>query len=164
MTPAARLSAAIELIDAIDDAARSRGQGAEGVGHRAPLCRLRRPRRDRRPGLGRAAPPRFQRLDHGRRHAARRGVLGMLRLERGMDADAIAALCDGEPLRAGAADRGRALGADRRARSTDAPAAYRRRLSGMARRASGGGVRRRPRRGGRRDGAAARRSTCASTR
>ena len=50
--------------------ARPGGQGAEGVGHRAPLCRLRRSRRDLRPDLGRAAPARLQRLDHGRRYAA----------------------------------------------------------------------------------------------
>jgi len=47
MVPAARLSAAIELIEAIDKRARPRGEGAEGLGHGAPLCRLRaRSRRD----------------------------------------------------------------------------------------------------------------------
>ena len=50
--------------------ARSGGEGAEGVGHRASLCRLRRPRRDLRPDLGRAAAARLERLADGRRYAA----------------------------------------------------------------------------------------------
>src|SRR6266481_9161305 len=37
-------------------ATRSRGQGVEGVGHRASLCRFGRSRRDLWTGLGRAAP------------------------------------------------------------------------------------------------------------
>ena len=102
MTPAARLSAAIELIGTHRHRPRSRGEGAEGVGHRASLCRLRRPRRDRGPGLGRAAPPRFQCLDHGRRYAAGARA-GHAEARAQLDAEAIAALCDGgrfapEPL------------------------------------------------------------------
>ena len=73
------------------------------MGHRASLCRLRRSRRDLRPGLGRAAPARLQRLDHGRGYAARARCSACCKLERGLDAEAIAALCDGsrfapEPL------------------------------------------------------------------
>ncbi len=51
--------------------ARSSGEGAEGMGHRASLCRLRRSRRDLRPDLGCAAAARIERVDHGRRYAAR---------------------------------------------------------------------------------------------
>ena len=65
MTPAARLSAAIELIDTIDaqrvPAAKALKEWGTahrfaGSGDRAAISG---------PGLGRAAPARLQRLDHG---------------------------------------------------------------------------------------------------
>src|SRR5580704_12287723 len=94
MTPAARLSAAIELIDTIDaqrvPAAKALKEwGAAhryaGSGDRAAISGLvwdvlRR----------RASSAWIMDQD-----TARARVLGMLRLERGLDADAIAALCDG---------------------------------------------------------------------
>ena len=111
MTPAARLSAAIELIDTIDAQRVPGGEGAEGVGHRAPLCRLRRPRRDLRPGLGRAAPARLERLDHGRRHARARACSACsARARHGCRGDRRAVRR--RPLCAGAVDRGRARRAD----------------------------------------------------
>ena len=72
------------------------------MGHRAPLCRLGRPRRDS--GLiwdvlrRRASSAWLMDAD-----TPRARVFGMLKLERGMDAEAIATLCDGgrfapEPL------------------------------------------------------------------
>ena len=121
------------------------------MGHRAPLCRLRRPRRD----LGLI-------WDVLRRRASsawimdddtpRARVLGMLRLERGMDAEAIAALCDGgrfapEPLDAmpnAPRSTSRSL--------ADAPAHVAGDYPEWLDRASGASVRRRPRRGGDRDG------------
>jgi 16S rRNA (cytosine967-C5)-methyltransferase len=102
MTPAARLSAAIELIDTIEaqrvPAAKALKEwgGAHrfaGSGDRAAIAGLvwdvlRR----------RASSAWLMGAD-----SSRARVLGMLKLERGMDADAIAALCDGgrfapEPL------------------------------------------------------------------
>src|ERR1700679_2460969 len=102
MTPAARLSAAIELIDTIDiqrvPAAKALKEW--GTAHRYA-------------GSGDRAAISGLIWDVLRRRASsawimdddtpRARVLGMLRLERGLDADAIAALCDGggfgpEPL------------------------------------------------------------------
>src|SRR5260370_29229510 len=102
MTPAARLSAAIELIDAIDtqrvpDARALKGWGTAhryaGSGDRAAISGLiwdvlRR----------RASSAWIMDAD-----TPRARLLGMLKLERGLDVDAIAALCDGgrfapEPL------------------------------------------------------------------
>ena len=102
MIPAARLSAAIELIEAIDaqrvPAAKALKEWGTahryaGSGDRAAISGLiwdvlRR----------RASSAWIMESD-----TARARVLGMLKLERGMDADAIAALCDGgrfapEPL------------------------------------------------------------------
>src|SRR5450759_2397510 len=94
MTPAARLSAAIELIDAIDiqriPAAKALKEW--GTAHRYA-------------GSGDRAAISGLVWDVLRRRASsawimeedtpRARVLGMLKLERGMDADAIAALCDG---------------------------------------------------------------------
>src|SRR5882672_6519375 len=94
MTPAARLSAAIELIDTIE-AQRSPAAGAlkewgtshrfAGSGDRAAIAGLvwdvlRR----------RASSAYLMNAD-----TPRARLLGMLKLERGMDAEAIAALCDG---------------------------------------------------------------------
>src|SRR5689334_5419562 len=94
MTPAARLSAAIEVIDTIE-AQRSPAANAlkewgtahrfAGSGDRAAIAGLvwdvlRR----------RASSAWIMESD-----TARARVLGMLKVERGMDADAIAALCDG---------------------------------------------------------------------
>src|ERR1700732_736124 len=81
MTPAARLSAAIELIETIDiqriPAAKALKEWGTahrfaGSGDRAAISGL----------IWDENPPRAR-------------VLGMLKLERGFDADAIAALCDG---------------------------------------------------------------------
>src|ERR1700676_3759420 len=102
MTPAARLSAAIELIETIDiqriPAAKALKEWGTahrfaGSGDRAAISGLiwdvlRR----------RASSAWIMDED-----APRARVLGMLKLERGLDADAIAALCDGsrfapEPL------------------------------------------------------------------
>src|SRR3954471_21132065 len=102
MTPAARLSAAIELIDTIDTQRVPAAQALKewgavhryaGSGDRAAISGLVWDvlrRRSSSSGLMEDDTPRAR-------------VLGMLKLERGMDADAIAALCDGgrfapEPL------------------------------------------------------------------
>src|ERR1700755_1213870 len=94
MTPAARLSAAIELIETIDSN-RVPAAGAlkewgtahryAGSGDRAAIAGLVWDL------LRRRAAPAF--LIDADTPGAR--VRGMLRLERGMDAEAIAALCDG---------------------------------------------------------------------
>jgi 16S rRNA (cytosine967-C5)-methyltransferase len=94
MTPAARLSAAVEIIDAIDaqrvPAAKALKEWGiahrfAGSGDRAAIAGLvwdvlRR----------RASSAWIMQSD-----TSRARVLGMLKLERGMDADAISALCDG---------------------------------------------------------------------
>src|SRR3954471_11173797 len=102
MTPAARLSAAIELIEAIDSQRVPAAKALKewGTAHRYA-------------GSGDRAAISGLIWDVLRRRASsawildedtpRARVLGMLKLERGMDADAIAALCDGgrfapEPL------------------------------------------------------------------
>jgi len=105
MTPAARLSAAIELIETIDTQRVPAAKALKewGTAHRYA-------------GSGDRAAISGLIWDVLRRRAssawimdddsARARLLGMLRLERGMDADAIAALCDGgrfapQPLTAG---------------------------------------------------------------
>ena len=150
MTPAARLSAAIELIDTIDTQRVPAAKALKewGTAHRYA-------------GSGDRAAISGLIWDVLRRRASsawimdddtpRARVLGMLKLERGMDADAIAALCDGgrfapEPLSDGERAALTVAVARRCAR------AHRRRLSGMARWLSGAGVRRRSRRRGDRDG------------
>src|SRR3984957_20639214 len=102
MTPAARLSAAIELIDTIDAQRIPAAKALKewGTAHRFA-------------GAGDRAAISGLVWDVLRRRASsawimdedtpRARVLGMLKLERGLDADAIAALCDGgrfapEPL------------------------------------------------------------------
>src|SRR5438552_5065987 len=102
MTPAARLSAAIELIDTIEAQRSPAGTALRewGTAHRFA-------------GSGDRAAIAGLIWDVLRRRASsawlmdadtpRARVLGMLKLERGMDAEAIAALCDGgrfapEPL------------------------------------------------------------------
>ena len=102
MTPAARLSAAIELIDTIDTQRVPAAKALKewGTAHRYA-------------GSGDRAAISGLIWDVLRRRASsawimdddtpRARVLGMLKVERGMDADAIAALCDGgrfapEPL------------------------------------------------------------------
>jgi 16S rRNA (cytosine967-C5)-methyltransferase len=94
MTPAARLSAAIELIDTIDAQRVPAAKALKewGTAHRYA-------------GSGDRAAISGLIWDVLRRRASsawimdddtpRARVLGMLKLERGMDADAIAALCDG---------------------------------------------------------------------
>src|SRR5258707_3578777 len=94
MTPAARLSAAIELIDAIDTQRVPAAKALKewGTAHRYA-------------GSGDRAAISGLVWDVLRRLASsawlmdedtpRARVLGMLKLERGMDADAIAVLCDG---------------------------------------------------------------------
>src|SRR3954464_3243965 len=102
MTPAARLSAAIELIQTIDTQRIPAGQALKewgtahryaGSGDRAGISGLVWDVLRRRSSSGW--------LMDGDTPRAR--VLGMLKVERGLDADAIAALCDGgrfapEPL------------------------------------------------------------------
>src|SRR6476646_891052 len=102
MTPAARLSAAIELIDTIDTQRVPAAKALKewGTAHRYA-------------GSGDRAAISGLVWDVLRRRASsawimdsdtpRARVLGMLRIERGMDTDAIASLCDGgrfapEPL------------------------------------------------------------------
>ena len=94
MTPAARLSAAIELIDTIDTQRVPAAKALKewGTAHRYA-------------GSGDRAAISGLIWDVLRRRASsawimdedtpRARVLGMLRLERHLDADAIAALCDG---------------------------------------------------------------------
>src|SRR5215468_7636878 len=94
MTPAARLSAAIEINATIEAQRIPAAQALKewGTSHRFA-------------GSGDRAAISGLVWDVLRRRASsahlmasdtpRAGVLGMLRLERGMDADAIAALCDG---------------------------------------------------------------------
>ena len=102
MTPAARLSAAIELIDTIDaqrvPAAKALKEWGTahryaGSGDRAAIAG---------PDLGRAAPARLERLADGRRNAAGARARHAQARAR-LDAEAISALCDGgrfapEPL------------------------------------------------------------------
>src|SRR6201995_3851427 len=97
MTPAARLSAAIEVIEAIEAQRVPAAQALKewgsshrfaGSGDRAAIAGLvwdvlRR----------RASSAWIMEND-----TARARMLGMLKVERGMDADAIAALCDGGPF------------------------------------------------------------------
>src|SRR3954464_9136462 len=94
MTPSARLSAAMDLIDAIDTQRVPAAKALKewGTAHRYA-------------GSGDRAGIAGLVWDVLRRRASsawimdedtpRAGVLGMLRLERGMDTEAIAALCDG---------------------------------------------------------------------
>src|SRR5579871_5852471 len=94
MTPAARLSAAIELLETIDSNRVPAGQALKewGTAHRFA-------------GSGDRAAISGLVWDVLRRRAssawimgsdtARARLLGMLKVERGMDADAVAALCDG---------------------------------------------------------------------
>src|ERR1700679_3891377 len=94
MTPAARLSAAIELLETIDDQRVPAAKALKewGTAHRFA-------------GSGDRAAISGLVWDVLRRRASsawimnedtpRARVLGMLKLERGLDADAIAALCDG---------------------------------------------------------------------
>jgi len=72
-------------------------------------------------------------------------VLGMLKVERGMDAATVSALCDGGRFCAGAVDGGRALSAHV-ALDCGCTGAGRRRLSRMARSLFRRDVRRGPRR------------------
>ncbi len=94
MTPAARLSAAIELIETIDTARIPAAKALKewgtahrfaGSGDRAAIAGLIWD------VLRRQASSAFIMDDH----APRSRLLGMLKLERKLDADAIAALCDG---------------------------------------------------------------------
>ena len=138
MTPAARLSAAIELIETIDAQRVPAAKALKewGTAHRYA-------------GSGDRAAVSGLVWDVLRRRAssawimdgdtARARLLGMLSLERGMDADAIATLCDGgrfapAPLTAGE------RAALALAVACGAPAHCRRRLSGMARWLSGAGI------------------------
>ena len=138
MTPAARLSAAIELIETIDAERVPAAKALKewGTAHRYA-------------GSGDRAAISGLIWDVLRRRASsawimdadtpRARLLGMLKLERGMDVATIAALCDGgrfapEPL----SEAERAALAERTL--DKAPRAYRRRLSGMARRLSGAGL------------------------
>src|ERR1700687_5671686 len=94
MTPAARLSAAIELIETIDAQRVPAAKALQewGTAHRYDGSRAR----GAHPGLiwdvlrRRASSAWIMNDD-----TPRARVLGMLKLERGLDVDAIAALCDG---------------------------------------------------------------------
>ncbi len=128
MTPAARLSAAIELIDTIDTQRVPAAKALKewGTAHRFA-------------GSGDRAAISGLIWDVLRRRASsawimdedtpRARVLGMLRLERGLDADAIAALCDGGRFAPAPLTRGRARRADlavaRRVRRRRSPAIIR---------------------------------------
>ena len=163
MTPAARLSAAIELIDTIDDPACAGGEGAEGMGHRAPLCRLGRSRRDLRAWSGTCCAGSLERLDHGDDRAARARCSACSGSSAGWTPTPIAALCDGSrfaPAPLTEAERDSADVADslRRALATS-PATIRNGSTRISRRSLATiASPRRPR------WRAARRSTCASTR
>src|SRR3979490_389109 len=94
MTPAARLSAAIELIETIDaqrvPAAKAlkewgTARRCAGSGDRAGIAGL----------VGDVLRRRASSAWIMDADTPRARVLGMLKLERGMDVDAIAALCDG---------------------------------------------------------------------
>ena len=140
MTPAARLSAAIELIETIDTQRVPAAKALKewGTAHRYA-------------GSGDRAAISGLIWDVLRRRASsawimdddtpRARVLGMLKVERGMDAEAIAALCDGGRFAPEPLDRRRTLRAHLAVAGRCA-GAYRRRLSGMARWISGAGVRR----------------------
>ena len=161
MTPAARLSAAIELIDTIDAQRVPAAKALKewGTAHRYA-------------GSGDRAGISGLIWDVLRRRASsawimdndtpRARVLGMLRVERDMDTDAIASTLRRRPFCPGAADRWRARSTFR-ADAGGCATAHRRRLSGMARWIPRAGVRattalRKPPRW-----PAARRSICAST-
>ena len=162
MTPAARLSAAIELIDTIDAQRVPAAKALKewGTAHRYA-------------GSGDRAAISGLIWDVLRRRASsawimdddtpRARVLGMLRLERGLDADAIAALVRRRPFRAGTVDRWRARRAGvafaRPRRRRISPATIRNGSMAIWRRCSAMTASRRPPRW-----RAARRSTCASTR
>ena len=117
MTPAARLSAAIELIETIDaqrvPAAKALKEWGTahryaGSGDRAAISGLIWDvlrRRASSAWLMDADTPRAR-------------VLGMLRLERGMDTEAIATLVPRRTFCAGTAERDRAVSADLAQRST----------------------------------------------
>ena len=140
MTPAARLSAAIELIETIDaqrvPAAKALKEWGTahryaGSGDRAAIAGLiwdvlRR----------RSSSAWLMDAD-----TARARLLGMLRLERGMDTEAISNLCDGGRFAPEPLSEARARGADL-ALTRRCAAAHCRRLSGMAGHASGKSVRR----------------------
>ena len=150
MTPAARLSAAIELIDTIDAQRIPAAKALKewGTAHRFA-------------GSGDRAAISGLIWDVLRRRASsawimdedtpRARVLGMLQLERKLDAEQIAALCDGGRFAPAPLTDARARRADlavtRRGAGADC-----RRLSGMARRLPCAGVRRGPRCGSHRDG------------
>ena len=140
MTPAARLSAAIELIETIDaqrvPAAKALKEWGTahryaGSGDRAAIAGLIWDvlrRRASSAWLMDADTPRAR-------------VLGMLRLERGMDYRCYLQPVPRRTICAGAAERARARGADL-ALTRRCAAAHCRRLSGMAGCASGKSVRR----------------------
>ena len=150
MTPAARLSAAIEVIDAIEAQRAPAAKALKdwGTAHRFA-------------GSGDRAAIAGLVWDVLRRRASsawvmdddtpRARLLGMLKVERGMDAARHRRALRRRSLRAGATLRRRTL------RAYDAlggrcAGSRRRRLSGMARSASREGVRREPRAGGGGDG------------
>ena len=161
MTPAARLSAAIELIETIDTQRVPAAKALKewGTAHRYA-------------GSGDRAAISGLIWDVLRRRASsawimdadtpRARLLGMLRLERGMDADAIAALCDGGRFAPAAAERGERAALHRarsRKRRRTSPAIIRNGSTAIWRRYLATiAWPRRPR------WRAARRSTCASTR
>src|SRR3982074_2524815 len=102
MTPAARLSAAIELIDAIDT---QRVPAAKALKEWGTAHRYAAP--GDRAGVSGLVWDVLRRRSSSAwlmdEDTPRARVLGMLKLERGMELDAIAALCDGgrfapEPL------------------------------------------------------------------
>ena len=114
VTPAARLSAAIEVLDDIDGPPPPGRRCPEGLGPRAPLRRLGRPRaRSRASSMTRCAgAPR--RAGSSTRTGSRATVIGMLALQRECERRGDRPPLLGRALRAGAA-HGR--GARRRSRA-----------------------------------------------
>ena len=161
MTPAARLSAAIELIDTIDTQRVPAAKALKewGTAHRFA-------------GSGDRAAISGLIWDVLRRRASsawimdddtpRARLLGMLKLERRLDADAIAALCDGSrfaPAPLTEAERAALTSRSLEGRRRPSPATIRNGSTAISPRCSATTAsRRRPR------WRAGRRSTCASTR
>ncbi len=112
-TPAARLSAAIEVLDDIAGRRRPAADALKDWGAPHRFAGSGDPRRDRQPRLRRPAPTRLRRLDHGE-DTSRAVLAGMLRLQRGLAAPTIAELFSGERFAPPPLTRGRARPARRR--------------------------------------------------
>ena len=118
MTPAARISAAIEVLADIEARRRPAAGRPEGLGPVPPLRRLQGPGRHREPRLRRPAPEGLRRLDHGRGHAPRRACSACCACSAASTPEAIAALCSGERFAPEPLSRRRARAARDRPTST----------------------------------------------